>query len=521
MKALSDAMWRKKKQEQLENVDAGLSLAGSVISEKPIMHTDAATVASLSNIYKTSYNQLAAEKVRDYIELPQPVKTLPAYTMEMLAKSAADSSLDKYALKHYTTLKEHAVKSWEGMEGSLITASVYSASSKGFGSEINAQSYDEYNQIRANKSMSSSISTAVSSRVGSLLQSRTGSQAGITAAAGSNNNKYNINNAASNDIGSDHSLMMLSQLLGRNRDSSPTAGSRSKYSSSGVTRNTAKTGSRSVQKKQIVNQIRLAPLLPPLSTSANSLSLPPSNIGSARSSGAGGAHKNYPGGVVGESGLDNLSMDRSVMEDSLGPGSVVSASGFSALSADSRHTSGGASVSSPQSLSMSLSMSALSMYNNSLEGDSSTLADHPRTALDPVFYKEQTRNHWGRKHPVGKLRKAEISWGMQSYQDPNRGLAEEEDEDLDTSASAASKAAPSLQRQGSTLSSNSQRRMISTANSTRSGTSGSTRNFKDPLQPPPAPPTVKSRSLTVYHPDMHIFQDAVTLSKKKSTTTVY
>lgn len=514
MKALSDAMWRKKKQEHLDNVDAGLSLAGSVISEKPIVHTDAATVASLGSIYKTSYNKLAAEKVRDYIELPQTVKTLPPYTMEVMAKPAEMAAMDKYAQKHYNTLKEHGVKSWEGMEGSLLTASIYSASSKGFGSEINAQSYDEYSQIRANKSMSSSISTAASTRVGSLLQSRTGSQP--------------VNPSGSN-ISSDNSLMMLSQLLGRSREGSPTGG-RSKYSSNGTRNSNSK--SKAAQKKQSTNQIRLAPLQPALNTAATAFSLPPSNMGSARSGDANRrGPSNYPGAVgvgVGESGLDGLSFDGSAMEsfvgeDGLGQGSVVSASGFSALSADSRQMLGGGSL-SPQSLSMSLSMSALSTYNNSIEGDSSTQAEHARS-LDPVFYKEAPRNHWGRKHKVGKLRKAEITWGMKSYCDPTRLATEDEgDEDQDTQTSAASK--PALQRQGSSLNSlgqsaSSQKR-INTASSTRSVTSSASRTFmKDPLQAPPAPPTVKSRSLTVYHPDMRVFQEAVTLPKKKTGAPAY
>lgn len=502
MKALSDAMWRKKKQEHMDNVDAGLSLAGSVISEKPIVQTDAATVASLGSIYKTSYNKLAGEYVRDQIEFPQTVKTLPAYTMEVLAKPAELAAMDKYAQKHYKTLKEHGVKSWEGMDGSLLTASIYSASSRGYGSEINAQSYDEYSQIRANRSMSSAISTAASSRVGNLLQSRNST----SASPGINDN-----------INGNNSLMMLSQLLGRSREGSPTGG-RSKYSSSSMRTSTSKVG-KNQQKKVTTNQIRLAPLQPALNN-PSSLSLPPSNMGTARSGDANlRAPNNYPG--VGESGLDAQSFDGSAggsyMDDGLGQGSAASVSGFSALSADTRPVQGGGSV-SPQSLSMSLSMSALSTYNNSIEGDGSTLAEHARS-LDPVFYKDAPRNNWGRKHAVGKLRKAEISWGMQSYQDPNKPTAEDEEEDLDTSASAAS--VGSRARQGSSLGLGSTQKRIATANSTRSATSSSSRTFKDPLQVPPGPATVKSRSLTVYHPDMRIFQDAVTLPKKKTVAPAY
>jgi hypothetical protein len=499
-KALSDAMWRKKKKEQQDNADAGLSLASSVISDNPIKHTDAATVASLGSIYKTSYNKLAAEKVRDVIELPPTVKTLPPYMVDMMAQPAEVKAMDKYAQKHYRRAMESNVKSWEGMDGSLITASIYSASSKGFGPEIVAESFEEYNKIKSSRAMSSSISTAASSRVGSILQSRSslGTPQGRGAASVASH-------GASGSIGYDptRSLELLSHLVLGPEKTSPT-GSRfkGKYSSSSVSGGSSHKHKRTLGKSGSNNQIRLAPLDAQASGLAAQGASSAASAASAASAGGSvfGAH-------VGESGLESaqgsaFGFGSGEMDGVLGDG-ALSVSQFSALSADSHLMQGSLS---PQSLSMmSLSASDLNPF-----GENGSIATATGKKLDPAFFKDQPRYEFGRRHPVGKLRKAEITWGMKSYVDPSKASVEtDEDEDVDANASNKGKNAPP--RRGSNLlSSGASQKSFSRA----SAASSSSRTFRDPNAAPPAEPTVKSRSLTVYHPNMQIFQDAAKLPKK-------
>lgn len=48
-----------KQQDQLENAEAGLSLAASVISEQPIKQTHPKLVAAASELHNTGYHKLA------------------------------------------------------------------------------------------------------------------------------------------------------------------------------------------------------------------------------------------------------------------------------------------------------------------------------------------------------------------------------------------------------------------------------------------------------------------------------
>jgi hypothetical protein len=82
LKQLADARWRKKKQAQMQDIESGLSLAVSAISENKIIQVDQKTIASQNDIYTTPANFLAQEKVIDLLEQPKPVKTIPKYLQE-------------------------------------------------------------------------------------------------------------------------------------------------------------------------------------------------------------------------------------------------------------------------------------------------------------------------------------------------------------------------------------------------------------------------------------------------------
>jgi len=452
IKALSDATWRKKKQAQQENIESGLSMATSEISDGPIVHTDASKVGSLSGIYKTSYDRLAAERVRDHIELPPTIKTLPPYMMDIMSKPELVEGMDKYKKKHYTTLMENGVRSWEGMDGSLLTASIYSVSTHGHGPNILAQSYDEYSQIRVNKLTTSGVSTAVSSRVSSLLQSRQGS-----SSPKSQTTRGNVGPGSSMQLS--QSLTMLSRLVHSPRDLSPEAVRSRRTAQSKA----SKGPKRGTQKVASNGQIRLTPL--------NNQRNP--NVDAN----------------IGEAGFDAMSFGDESAQD----GFLYEGHNVGSISQSSAFSNG---VSAYSGLNGASAYASLA--------DSATADSH---LLDPVFYKEQSRNTWGRKHAVGKLRRAEVTWGMKSFVDPNK--EEEEDADEDIIANIR------LRRQGTSgLNSNMSRKNQSNAGS-RVGTANTVNSLKYG-HVATGPSTVKSRSLTVYHPNMQIFQDAVTLPKKKA-----
>ena len=487
IKALSDATWRKKKKAQMDNVEAGLSMATSEISDSHIVHTDASTVSSLGGIYKTSYDRLAADRVRDHIELPPSIKTLPPYMMEVLAKPELEEDMDKYTKKHYKKLLENGVRSWEGMEGSLFTASVYSASSHGHGPQILAQSYDEYSQIRAKMSTTSSITTAASSRVGSILQSR--QRAGSPGSVHSQQTKFTGNGSS---LHTSQSLAMLSRLVHSPRDTSPSAvqnvpfriGNSTSSNSSKVTKSSKRNGQKTVSR----NQIRLAPL--------------------TNNSASSHLHNDGDGNVnVGESGLDGLSLDDGEMDGFLYEGQPNARQ-------NSLHGRGSGSVQS---------VSAYSGFNGVSVGDSATQMTQP-AALDPVFFKEQSRNSWGRKHAVGKLRRAEITWGMKTFVDPEK-MDTEDGEDGNGDDASTGGASVRMRRSNTnntdiTVSKKIQQMQANAHGNgnalSRAGTAQSLRYGHTP-SPAATSVTVKSRSLTVYHPDMQIFQDAAALPKKKAS----
>eukprot|EP00597_Dinobryon_sp_UTEXLB2267_P014618 CAMPEP_0170123464 /NCGR_PEP_ID=MMETSP0020_2-20130122/17500_1 /TAXON_ID=98059 /ORGANISM="Dinobryon sp., Strain UTEXLB2267" /LENGTH=630 /DNA_ID=CAMNT_0010355017 /DNA_START=34 /DNA_END=1926 /DNA_ORIENTATION=+ len=113
-KALADAMWRKKKQDQLENVEAGLSLASSIISEQPIKQADPKDVAVALELYKTGYNKLAKVNVVDFNERQPGVKTLTPFLQEKLIYDA--DSLDKYSKAFFKTATSRNIHSRAGQD---------------------------------------------------------------------------------------------------------------------------------------------------------------------------------------------------------------------------------------------------------------------------------------------------------------------------------------------------------------------------------------------------------------------
>lgn len=113
-KALADAMWRKKKQDQLENVEAGLSLASSIISEQPIKQANAKDIAIALELYKTGYNKLAKVNVVDFNERQPGVKTLTPFLQEKLVYEA--DSLDKYSKAFFKTATSRNLHSRAGQD---------------------------------------------------------------------------------------------------------------------------------------------------------------------------------------------------------------------------------------------------------------------------------------------------------------------------------------------------------------------------------------------------------------------
>lgn len=168
-KALSDAMWKKKKQKDQENIDSGISFLPSSISEGPIFHSDEKTVATANDIYKTSYNRLARDQVVDLLEQPPTLKTIPHTQHAKL--DHAIPSMDKYTFKYTNRMLLNSIKSWEEQEGSLISSTMKTSAlmspdrSKSLTFRKHSTSSD--------MSLGSTNDSVASQRVGSLLQTRT------------------------------------------------------------------------------------------------------------------------------------------------------------------------------------------------------------------------------------------------------------------------------------------------------------------------------------------------------------
>ena len=175
-KALADAQWRRKKQELADNVESGLSLGGSEISDGRITRVDSDTVSLVSNIHSTSYDKLVSRGVLDAVEQPLSAKTLPAFLREELR--LRPHRFDPFTKKRYEQLMERGLKSWgEQMDGSLRTASIDSKGSWGTGPDVLAMSYEEYTQISTprrgpSRTITASLCNDVTNRVGNFFAGR-------------------------------------------------------------------------------------------------------------------------------------------------------------------------------------------------------------------------------------------------------------------------------------------------------------------------------------------------------------
>ena len=134
------------------------------------------------------------------------------------------------------------------------------------------------------------------------------------------------------------------------------------------------------------------------------------------------------------------------------------------------------------SSNVSISSPSLSQYSALSTGTDEYSATRRALQIDPVFYKEKSRTMWGRDNPVGKVRTGEITWGMEAFKAEARKM-----QLLSNRSSSNDKAKKA-----------------------------------DRLKPKPKAKdaidlsleTVKTRALTVYHPDMYTFKDSLKLPMK-------
>jgi outer membrane murein-binding lipoprotein Lpp len=123
-KQLSGARWRKKKQSQMQDVESGLTLPASAISENKILHADDATIQKQLNIYQTPLSRLAKEKDVDIVEKPAPVKTVPGFLQEKFFNKP--EAFDKYSKDYYEKSFHHSLDSWKHTEGTVVAHSTQS-----------------------------------------------------------------------------------------------------------------------------------------------------------------------------------------------------------------------------------------------------------------------------------------------------------------------------------------------------------------------------------------------------------
>mmetsp|Transcript_22690 Transcript_22690/g.37861 ORF Transcript_22690/g.37861 Transcript_22690/m.37861 type:complete len:702 (+) Transcript_22690:83-2188(+) len=432
-KTLADAMWRKKKQEHLDQVADGSVVGSSEIEQQHIKQADAETVNSMGSLYKTAYNQLAAEAVRDHIEHPQPVKVLPPYLLETLADATHYGHMDKYAQKHYKTLQDSALKSWSHMEGTLLTASVNSAGSTGYGPEVTAKSYEQYNQVR--KAVSHAPHTPIGGtsaalrRVGSLLRSRSNlldehgsislpspTSRSATGIAAVGRGRSGSRSVRSNSLSRSHSQVKLAPL-----DGGPVSRSHAASAGTAGTGTAGAAASRASSSRKVSAGAAGPPAAQEGTGTAMATSVSGGTVGEAPSAAVLGL-----GGAL-DTQDDNASA--ALMHD--GDGNPLpfnaSASQVSLLSVDSQLMGmpfgGGGGGGS------------FSTFSPMGEGDQFSAYTVDPKRLDPVFFKNQSRSQWGRSHKVGKMRKSDVKWGMKGYKDPNQQEGIDDDSDAESAKS--------------------------------------------------------------------------------------
>lgn len=155
-KALADARWRKKKADQAQDAENGLSFPVSEIADKHIVRKDDATVKADTDVSSTSYNALARDQVVDLLERPPTLKTVPPLLQENFLVTHPDT-FDKYAQKHYRQTIASSIESWESLQSTTIACDV--------------RSHPKYPQYHHQKQSNSATNTAPSSPNGRSIGS--------------------------------------------------------------------------------------------------------------------------------------------------------------------------------------------------------------------------------------------------------------------------------------------------------------------------------------------------------------
>jgi hypothetical protein len=123
-KALNDAMWRKKKEAIMQNVEDGLTLPPSSISDNSIVRSVASKAAEGTSLSQTSYPILARRGVTDYVERSKGVLTIPDFVETH--RNHDKKAFDKYMDAHYERWKTSGTSSrqLQAQKGTLSFVSV-------------------------------------------------------------------------------------------------------------------------------------------------------------------------------------------------------------------------------------------------------------------------------------------------------------------------------------------------------------------------------------------------------------
>lgn len=402
-KELTNARWRKKKAAQQANVEAGVTLPVSEISEAKIVQMKSTVVSSSDSLHHTQYHQLAHGSVSDQSERPLTVKTVPQFVQDKLHNDP--EKLDKYAQSHYRKLLDHSLERWEELDGTVLASTVGSPTTK-FRPETNskllAMSLSQGSLsssvplLQGSRSMVMTVSTAASSRVGNTLLNRKEDEKSRSTKVLSSSAKKLLKHQDVYDNIS--SILNYSQEL-------PRTASRGKSRSVFNTKLTPLAGNTSI-------------------VSALDQSHPldaPASISSIESA-------------------DYTVFHHILAEDGIYLGD----------SKTTFHTS------------------------ESLEG-----TNQPSKKLDKTFVNDTARELWGRKAPLGKIRQV-TNYVQETYE---KKIKQKASTDSNTSKNAGK--APLVRE-------------------------ASRKSFGLDIVDTRMLPMVKSRTLTVKHPGMHSFDDAIT-----------
>eukprot|EP01038_Epipyxis_sp_PR26KG_P006577 gene6577-9043_t len=173
-KSLSDAMWRKKKQEHQVNVEAGLSLEASSIADSRIIHTDQESIDLANDVSFEKYNRLSRVEVVDNLEQPPKILTIPDFLQEKILYEPF--ALDKYSKTFYYNLAKSSCDSIERLQQLSLTGI----------DRVPNESIKRPKMLITNSSNNSRISVSSSfarTRVGELLRSRNDELLSSTASA--------------------------------------------------------------------------------------------------------------------------------------------------------------------------------------------------------------------------------------------------------------------------------------------------------------------------------------------------